>query len=1143
MPTSGAGTFEKVALELAKALGPLAGRLHDPHHAVMALGELGLRIPESALSEALTGTIQMIHRGAHDLGSLAEEFSTVIDGGDTAAIIAKGAQVATAIGQLISAFDAIADEFTAMGQVPGVDPADLNAFVAALPGRLFETIAAEYLEGHVRIPHAVLEFFGIVEKTRRNTGSSDPGKPEYVEKRLRFDRIGALLRSPDQVMRELYGWGEPGFDSTVLLQRLSQLLRALRVPVTVRQLPGTPPRQAIEVCVFALSPTPDGVSPPGLEATVTASQAAGVSVDLPVATGWEAHLGVEGAFGARTGVRVQPPAALSAIPPGGTISGRVSAGLARVPIPPGTRILLLGAAGGTGLSAERIVLDLVAGLVWDSATGRAVADVGFEARIDGGKLVLSMAGADGFIGTILSGIEVDADFTVGIGWTAGTGLYFVGSSGLEIQLPMHTSLGPVDLHALTLSVGIDGNRFPVALTTNVSAVLGPVDVVVEHVGAAVELSFPSGGRGDLGPLDIGFTFKPPTGVGLAVNAGIVTGGGFLAYDPARQEYAGALELEFAEFLTLKGIGLITTRMPDGSAGFSLLIILTAEFPGGGIQLGFGFRLLAVGGLVGLNRAMRIQALIDGVRTGAIESVMFPRDVIANAPRIVSDLRAFFPPEPGKFLIGPMAKLGWGTPTLVRVSVGVIFEIPGNIAIVGVLKVALPSEDQTLLLLQANFVGAIEFDNQRLFFFASLFDSRVLTITIGGELGLLVAWGDDPNFVVSVGGFHPSFSPPPLPFPVPRRVTVDILNRPGARITVSGYFAVTSNTAQFGARAELQLGFSDFGVSGHIAFDALFQFSPFAFVIQVSASVSLRAFGVGLFSVDLQFTLSGPTPWRAKGRGSISLLFFEISADFDITWGDDQDTSLPPVDVMPLVGTELAKREGWQTAAPTGGRQLVSLRPLAETDDLVLHPLGTLFIRQRAVPLDLRLDRIGAQRPADANRLHVDAAPGSSLVKRSDPAEQFALAQFQDMDDAAKLSRPAFERQHGGVELAVDGAAMASRRAVRRSARYEQIIIDTANRRRLRRFTPYHRSLFTHFLDGNAVSRSPLSAAQATLRQPFEETIRVSGDGFAVASTRENTAATTFASQAAAADHLDAQLAADPALAGTLHVIPTAEVRV
>ena len=51
-------------------------------------------------------------------------------------------------------------------------------------------------------------------------------------------------------------------------------------------------------------------------------------------------------------------------------------------------------------------------------------------------------------------------------------------------------------------------------------------------------------------------------------------------------------------------------MPDGSPGFSLLVIITAEF-GAGIQLGFGFTLLGVGGLLGLNRTMRLDAADGG----------------------------------------------------------------------------------------------------------------------------------------------------------------------------------------------------------------------------------------------------------------------------------------------------------------------------------------------------------------------------------------------------------------------------------------------------------------------------------------------------------------------------------------------------
>src|SRR4030095_855458 len=147
--------------------------------------------------------------------------------------------------------------------------------------------------------------------------------------------------------------------------------------------------------------------------------------------------------------------------------------------------------------------------------------------------------------------------------------------------------------------------------------------------------------------------------------------------------------------------------------------------------------------------MSLHPLLEGVRTGAINSIMFPQNPVENAPKIISDLRTIFPPYEGKFLIGPMAKLGWGTPTLVSVSLGVILEIPGKIAVLGVLKIALPAEEAALIVLQANFAGALEFDKSRLYFFAALFESRVLFLTLEGEMELLVAWGEDATFVLSV----------------------------------------------------------------------------------------------------------------------------------------------------------------------------------------------------------------------------------------------------------------------------------------------------------------------------------------------------------------------------------------------------------
>ena len=427
-----------------------------------------------------------------------------------------------------------------------------------------------------------------------------------------------------------------------------------------------------------------------------------------------------------------------------------------------------------------------------------------------------------------------------------------------------------------------------------------------------------------GLFDLDFGFKPPSGLGLSIDAGAVTGGGYLFFDTAKEEYAGVLELSIVEFISAKAVGLITTKMPDGSKGFSMLIIITAEFMPP-FQLGYGFTLIGVGGLLGLNRTVLLEPLRDGVRTGSVNNIMFPQNVVANASRIISDLKAIFPPYESKFLIGPMGKLGYGTPTLISLSLGLIIEIPGNIAILGVLGIILPDEKAALIKIQVAFVGTIDFGKKMLTFDASLYDSSILTMTLEGDMAVRLKWGDNPDFILTVGGFHPSYTPPPLALPTLRRLAINILNTSHAKIRIECYQAVTSNTVQFGAKAEVYFGLSECSINGNIGFDALFQFSPFYFIVALSASFSLEACGIDVMSVRIRMSLEGPTPWRAKGTGSVSLFFFDISADFDKTWGDSKNTSLPEIEILPKFLEELNKQEQWSTPLGSGKNLLVSLR--------------------------------------------------------------------------------------------------------------------------------------------------------------------------------------------------------------------------
>ena len=67
----------------------------------------------------------------------------------------------------------------------------------------------------------------------------------------------------------------------------------------------------------------------------------------------------------------------------------------------------------------------------------------------------------------------------------------------------------------------------------------------------------------------------------------------------------------------------------------------------------------------------------------------------------------------------------------------------------------------------------------------------------------------------------------------------------------------------------------------------------------------------------------------------------------------------------------------------------------------------------------------------------------ALAVKGATREKFAAAQYRDMDDAAKLSAPAYEPLDSGVELGAAGQPWATGPLAQRNVRYETIIIDTA----------------------------------------------------------------------------------------------------
>jgi hypothetical protein len=1009
------GTLERLALTLADALSPLkddllAGNLES------LIRQLGLALPAGfTLPAAFSTAAQTVATAASNLPARASALGAAIDAEDVASIVSEGASTLNEVATVITAVDTLATQLP--GALAGaVTPAVASSFAGQFADRLFSYAVIRFLEDRQAVLVGALGLAGVVARV---PVPNEGGGGTHLSRRLRLDRLGAVIDEPETALRTMYGWGDPAFDGRNLLRRIADLARGLNIPVGYDETAASP---VLEAFGMTIAPT-TGPAPRGIAATLKQEIPGGWSLAIDVNPRLRLDARLDATFAAGLVIELRPPDTISAHP-SATLQGAAQIGVT-VHGEPGEEMTLLGIAGGIGVRAQSVGAYATTTLSWDAGTGQAKGDFGVGGDLEGGRLTIDFSNADGFLRTILAAVKLDAAFEVGFDWSVSRGLRFRGSSALEIKLPTHLSLGPVAIDALTLSAGVAGNTFPISLSADIAARLGVLDVVVEEIGLTINLSFPADGDGDIGPLDMTFGFKPPKGAGLSVDTGVIKGGGYLRFDPAAGEYFGALELSFQGIIDLKAFGIINTKFPDGRKGFAFLVLVTAEFAP--LQLGFGFTLLGVGGLLSLNRTLDTAALMVGVKTGAVNSILFPQDIVANITRIATDIKTIFPLAEGHFVVAPMGKLGWGTPTLMSLEIGVILDIPvPALVIIGVLRVNIPTEDAPLLKLQVNFAGGIDFDRGLIWFNASLFDSRLVGFTLTGDMALRIGWGSGAMFVISVGGFHPAFREIPDDLRNMSRMTIALLSGDNPRLTVQTYFAITSNTVQNGARVELYAEACGFNIYGFLGYDLLVQFNPVHFIATIAAGVALRRGTSVIAGISVRGELSGPAPWNVNGSASLEILFFEISVSFNETWGDDAPPDPVEIEnVTALVHTAIADDRNWKADAPANATAGVSVRRLEMTGgSIVLQPFGVLSVSQKVVPLAYPLEKFGNKKP-DVDRFELTTALGGV----SDEREEFAVAQFKKLSDSDKLSAPSFERMKSGLKFSTGDATETGARVV------------------------------------------------------------------------------------------------------------------
>lgn len=1061
-----ASTLDLASEALAQAAGLVDSVADDARAAAQLLAVLGWAPPPGA-APLVFGRLDLAGLLAA-LDGLTEARSRGADAAEQA--LAAG-RVAVALAGLFDAIDATARGFQATPDYL----AATNIVDEFLP-RLGSVIAIQALGARLPLALPLGLLLGVFE-LRAMPADAAHFQVEHVRQTVHWDRIGTLFSDPASLPREVYGWGTPAFDAHALIANLSLLFDGFAVASRVRRLPrpaeellaGRPVPEAdsapaqqllfsldkglgddpldVGLSLFPLRPTQPGGSDGGLglapyafgttETRFPLSQRLALvldaSIDLAGGVALLLRAGQDPAF--RTGL-LRPASG----PPAGTLTLSLRHEAAGNEAP--HTLLSL-----PGVTLEARALSIGLGIEVGSSVNPAIA-----ARLEGGRLRIVPDGSgDGFLSSVLPADGASMDLDLGLSWSPRDGVRFEGGGGLKTGFALNRQLGPLRIERVDLGIAPEAGALRLDATFGASVKLGPVTVSATGVGTSVALRFE---RGNLGPVDLGASLRAPDGLGLALDAqGVVTGGGFLFADRPNAQYGGVLQLTVHDSLTVKAIGLLSTRLPDGRPGFSLLVLLTVEDfrP---IPLGMGFTLQALGGLLGVNRRVDDAVLGEGLKNGTLGSVLFPKDPLRNAAQIVRTLSAVFPAQPGNHLFGPMVRIGWATPTLIRFELALILEFGRRrrLVVLGRVSSILPSPDNDLVRLNLDAVGIVDFDEGTASLDAVLVDSRLAhKFALTGAMAMRMRWtrGPGAGFALAVGGLNPHFAPP-AGLPRLDRLTIHLASGDNPRIVCEAYFAITSNTVQFGARALLHASAHGFSIDGDVGFDVLVQLLPFHFLADFHASVQLKRGSHNLFKVKVAGSLEGPRPLRVSAKATFEILWCDVSVRFDKTLVAGEPPPLPPaVDALAELQRALADPGRWSTAAAAGRTHGVALRKRpAGAQGLFIDPLATLSVRQTVLPLNTGrdLDLFGGAPIAGARRFEVTGAtlggrsPGRRLLD-----DQFASAQYFAMSDDEKLASPSFEPLVSGVEFVTDAVTLpevAAQRAVS-PLEYDNIVVDAA----------------------------------------------------------------------------------------------------
>ena len=621
--------------------------------------------------------------------------------------------------------------------------------------------------------------------------------------------------------------------------------------------------------------------------------------------------------------------------------------------------------------------------------------------------------------------DIELGFDTYLWYDYHKGFDFGGDVRLHLVYDLnHKKFGPLVIDSFSLDAGTPkdekGKLNLVVGTTFQVEFSDAMVIAIENLGVGFKIKYKNE-EGKFGDFDLDASISYPDGIGFTVDTSVVKGGGLISLNRETHEFFGFFTLSVLEKFDVNAWLLCDPGTAEGHY-FSLVVLLNMRFTPG-FPLGMGFSLTAVGGTLGLNRALDREAISNGVRTGTLGDVFFGTNPGAHLAEMKSTVVSYFPAQEGQFFLGLLGEISFEP--IVSCSFGLLLQLPKpiQIIIVGALRVSLKDVEEAEKVFKINvyFAGGIDFSTG-MWFDSSIVDSHLVGLTLSGDMAFRLNWGGEKGFLMSIGGFHPAFKPEAcLKVGNLKRTSIK-LNYSFVKFSLESYLAITSNTFQIGARLDVNIGWKKFGLVGYAGFDSLFQFRPFLFTFNASADVAVTLGDWKLLTATVNLDVQGPAPWSVAAKAKFRALGIPVDVDFTLTWGD-RAPELPSkqVDILPVLQAEWNNDKNWTVDNRTrAGRIEVQLIG-HETDELVIQPDGSITFNQSALPLCTedgltRMDLCNDAVPSDYDILAFQEVDGLQAGSFKDVKNEFAPALYRNLTIKEKLKVDSYVKYNSGFTM-------------------------------------------------------------------------------------------------------------------------------